>query len=507
MKLGVLARVALMGFTLFIQIAFWVALVLLLGSYADILILILLILNLYCTAVIIIEDNYPEIKIPWIIVLHVLPILGGVVYLVFGKHKLSRRRKAVQKQIESQQKQWMKAKDETLHRFLEDNTAAMRQSEYLKRIAFSPPHSNTQVEYFKLGEEKFQAMLQEMKKAEKFIFLEYFIIENGTMWGEIEKVLIEKAQKGVKVRLMYDDLGCMATLPCGFAKRMQSLGVECKVFNPMLTLFNSNFNYRDHRKILVIDGNVGFTGGVNLADEYINVKEKYGHWKDTAVMLKGEAVYNLTVMFLSMWGSLTENVDDFSHFAPCKNFEADGIVQPFSDTPLDKDAVGETVYMNMLNGAKNYVYITTPYLIISREMMVSLTAAAKSGIDVRIILPGIPDKKMVWFLSRSYYKTLLQAGVKIYEYTPGFVHAKMFVSDDESAVVGTINLDYRSLALHFECGVWMYRSSVVQKIKDDFLQTQAMCEEITVENQPYRGRLSLVKFVLLGILRTFSPLF
>ncbi len=326
------------------------------------------------------------------------------------------------------------------------------------------------------------------------------------MWNEIEKILIEKSESGVYVMLMYEYLCCLQTLPMSFAKRLKGHNIDCRAFNKFSNLFNSKFNNRDHRKICVIDGNIGFVGGVNLADEYINHVVKFGHWKDTAVSFKGEAVYNLTVMFLSMWSSMTEKVEDYTKYAPTKTYKSDGIIQPYSATPLDDAAVGENVYMFMLNCAKKYVYITTPYLIITREMMVSLMTAAKSGIDVRLMLPGVPDQKIIFFLSRSYYKELLKAGVKIYEYTPGFVHAKMFVCDDETAVVGTINLDYRSLALHYECGAFMYKSSVVAKIKEDFLQTQKECKEITLENHPYQGRLKFAKFVVLGILRTFSPL-
>ncbi len=506
MKIRIFARAILLISSVAIQTTFWVVLAFLLGSYADILVFLLAVLNLYCTIVIIIEDNHPEVKIPWIIVLNMLPIIGGIVYIVFGKQRESKSRKELREKMEQKQKEWMDLQPKVSCELFQNDSSAERLSKYIQSIASSPKHVNTQVEYFKLGEDKFEAMLRELKAAEKFIFFEYFIIEDGKMWGAIEEILIEKASKGVDVRIMFDDLGCIVTLPVGLVKRMKKHNIDCRAFNPVLTLFNSNFNSRDHRKILVIDGNVGFIGGVNIADEYINEKVIYGHWKDTAVMLKGDAVYNLTVMFLSMWALVAKREEDFLHYAPTKSFESDGIIQPFSDTPLDDDAVGETVYMSMLNCAKEYVYITTPYLIISREMMVALTSAAKSGIDVRIILPGIPDKKLIWFLSRSYYKILLKAGVKIYEYTPGFIHAKMFVSDDSSAVVGTINLDYRSLALHYECAVWMYGSSAVGKVKDDFIGTQAQCREITMENHPYGGKLSIVKFTTLGILRTFSSL-
>ncbi len=506
MKPSVIIRAILVFSTLALQVVFWVVLIFLLGSYVDLLIAILLIVNFIVTINIIIGDTYPETKITWIIILNAVPLIGAVVYLVYGKQKLSKKRKAVLKNIEFEQKKGLENVNKFYPDFFKQNHNIIRQSEYIRNIANSPAYTNTEIEYFALGEHKWHAMLKELKLATKFIFLEYFIIEEGKMWGEIEKILVEKAKNGVDVRIMYDDLGCLMTLPMNFSKRLKTHNIDCRAFNKFNNLFNSNFNNRDHRKICVIDGNVAFTGGVNLADEYINYIDKHKHWKDTAVMFKGEAVYNLTVMFLSMWSSLTSKIEDYSKYAPTKTYKADGIIQPYCDTPLDKDAVGENVYMSMLNCAKNYVYITTPYLIISREMMVSIMTAAKSGIDVRLMLPGVPDKKSIFFLSRSYYKELLRAGVKIYEYTPGFIHSKMFVCDDETAVVGTINLDYRSLALHYECGAFIYNSSVVKEIKQDFLNTQNECEEITINNYPYQGKLKFVQFVLLGILRTFSPL-
>ncbi len=506
MRLRVVLRAILIISTLLVQIAVWFGIVFFLGDYADVAVLILLIVNLVVSIKVIIGNTYPESKIAWIIILSVTPLVGAVVYIVFAQQNPSKKKKAIMDRIDAEQKKGLAHVDSFKPEFFGDDTSIIRQSEYIRRIANSPAYTNTQAEYFSLGEEKWEAMLRELKTAEKFIFMEYFIVEEGIMWGEIEKILIEKAAQGVDVRLMYDDLGCLLTLPSGFDKRLRAHNIDSRPFNQFTNLFNSNFNSRDHRKICVIDGNTGFTGGVNLADEYINTFEKHGHWKDTAVMFKGEAVYNLTVMFLTMWSSISGKVEDYTKYAPTLTYEPDGIIQPFSDTPLDEDAVGESVYMSMLNGAERYVYITSPYLIISREMMVSLCVTAKSGIDVRLMLPGVPDKKLIFFLSRSYYFELIKAGVRIFEYTPGFIHSKMFVCDDESAVVGTINLDYRSLALHYECGAFMYKSSVVQKIKEDFLITQEKCHEITLENHPYGGRMKFARFVLLGILRTFSPL-
>ncbi len=503
---NIMARSVVIIITVILQIGLWAGLIYLLGDFSEWLPVILPMLSLFCIGYIIIQDTYQENKITWIILMFTFPLVGGLIYVFFSGHRVSRRRKVIYKKIDDNFEKAMIHFENQHFELLKDDMQALRQSEYLSKIAYAPAHINTKVEYFKLGEEKLDAMISELQKAERFIFLEYFIIEEGKMWGEIEKVLISKAESGVDVRVLFDDLGCLTTLPSDFSKRLKGHKIDCRAFNSFNHLFNSNFNNRDHRKICVIDGNVGFTGGINLADEYINHKIKHGHWKDTAVMLKGEAVYNLTVMFLSMWSSVTEKIEEFSEYKPTKSYETDGVVQPFGDMPLDEHAVGETVYMSMLNRAENYVYITSPYLIISREMMVSLITAAKSGVDVRLQVPGIPDKKFVQFLSRSYYKELIKAGVKIFEYTPGFIHSKMFISDDKTAVVGTINLDYRSLSLHYECGVWLYRSSVLADIKTDFLETQEKCQEITLDNFEQKGKLGMIKFIALGILRTFAPL-
>ena len=503
---GVLARGIVVSLSVLLQIGMWWLLFFLLGDYSELIYIFLTFLSIASITYVIVQDTYPENKIPWIILLFMLPVVGGVIYFLFSGQRISKRKKAVYEEIEINMETAMSDVKDRHIEFLKDDIQALRQSEYLSKVASAPAHTNTKVTYYKLGEEKLAAIVEELKKAKKFIFMEYFIIEEGKMWSAIEEVLIEKAAEGVDVRVMFDDFGCMLTLPPDFSKRLATHNIDCRVFNQFNHLFNSNFNNRDHRKICVIDGNVGFTGGINLADEYINHKIKHGHWKDTAIMLKGEAVYNLTIMFLSMWSSLTEKIEDFSLYAPTKSYKADGIIQPFSDTPLDDESVGETIYMSILNRAEKYVYITSPYLIISREMMVSLTTAAKSGVDVRLILPGVADKEIVHFLSRSYYATLVKAGVKIYEYIPGFIHAKMFICDDKTAVVGTINLDYRSLALHYECGVWMYGASVINEIKEDFLKTQDVCKEIKYDNLTHKGKMGMFKFAILAVLRTFSPL-
>ena len=355
----------------------------------------------------------------------------------------------------------------------------------------------------------FQFLSEELSQAKKYIFIEYFIINDGVMWRTILDILEKKAAEGVDVRLIYDGFGCLTTLPYKYDEEIRKKGIKCVIFNPFRPFLNIIQNNRDHRKLCIIDGWVGFTGGVNLADEYINQRERFGHWKDTAVMLKGEAVWNMTIMFLHMWDVILRSREpvDYTKYLPHaihkEEFEGSGFIQPFSDTPLDHEIVGENVYMNIINRAKHYVYICTPYLIIDNEMMTSLCLAAKSGIDVRIMTPGIPDKKMVFLLTQSYYQQLIEAGVKIYEYQPGFLHAKSFVCDDEVAVVGTINLDYRSLYLHFEDGVWMYKNDAIADIKRDFLDTLEYCNPVGVEF--CTGRKLPVR-IMQNILRLFAPM-
>ncbi len=352
---------------------------------------------------------------------------------------------------------------------------------YVNRSGYFPIYKNTSTTFFPSGEAKFEAMLEELKKAEKFIFLEYFIITEGLMWGSILKILADKASQGVDVRVMYDGMCEISTLTADYPKRLEKLGIKCKPFSPIHPFLSSHYNYRDHRKILVIDGKVAFTGGVNLADEYINQEERFGHWKDTAVMVKGQAVKSFTLMFLQMW-NLTEQEVKWDECKVEASAESDGYVMPYCDCPLDGERVGESVYMDILYRAKHYVHIMTPYLILDNELETALKYAAQRGVDVKIILPGIPDKKIAYSLAKSHYPQLVKYGVKIYEYDPGFVHAKIFVSDNEKAVVGTINLDYRSLYHHFECAAYMYMTSCVSEIEADYQETLKKCSAVTNES-------------------------
>ena len=353
---------------------------------------------------------------------------------------------------------------------------------YINRAGTFPLYRDTEVTYFPVGEKKFEAMLTELEKAEHFIFLEYFIVEEGYMWGRILKILAEKAKQGVDVRFMYDGLCDISKLPHDYPKRVEKLGIRCRKFTPVRPFITTSYNYRDHRKILVIDGKVAFNGGVNLADEYINRTEPFGeHWKDCAVMLKGEAVRSFTLMFLQMWNMHEKTPAWEEVHAEIPTCEANGYVMPYCDTPMDPYKVGRDVYADILYRADRYVHIMTPYLILDSELDTALRFAAQRGVDVKLILPGVPDKKSANALAKTHYRTLIAAGVKIYEYSPGFLHSKVFVSDDDTAVVGTINLDYRSLYHHFECATYMYRTDCIPDIERDFQETLAKCRTVTPE--------------------------
>ena len=462
-------------------------------------------LSLLITLGIINSKSNPAYKIAWLIPILLFPVFGGLVYLLFGSDRTGRY---LRKKLQGIGTEMDNVIGEAYRRSGAEQLPpdAANQSRYISHCAYCPPYQNTTTEYLPLGEVKFERMVEELKKAKHYIFLEYFIIQEGKMWNTILDILRQKAAEGVDVRVIYDDMGCIMILPTGYDKTLEQMGIKCRIFNPFVPILSSRFNTRDHRKICVIDGNVGFTGGINLADEYINAYEKHGHWKDTSILLKGEAVFNLTVMFLSMWDYLdgTTGKTDYSRYYPTVWDEnAKGYVQPFADNPLDDEAVGETVYLNLINKAKRYVYITTPYLILSSEMLTALTSAAKCGVDVRIITPHVPDKWYVHAVSRSHYQPLIEAGVKIYEYTPGFIHAKTFVVDDDYAVVGTIKLDYRSLYLHFECAVWMYQTPSVAQVRDDFFKTQQISQEITLEEC---RSLSFPRRLGRSVLRVFAPL-
>jgi len=466
------------------------------------------ILSIIAVLVILNNKSNPAYKIAWIIPILLFPIFGGLIYILLGRDKLGQRTKARMMTINDKMTEVLQPADDLLVEIAHHNKVAAMQARYIQKYSFCPLYKAGYAEYLPTGELKFLRLLEALREAKHYIFLEFFIIEEGFMWNSILEILKEKVLEGVDVRVIYDDVGCLLKLPYGYNKKLEAMGIKCCVFNPLTPILSFKYNNRDHRKIAVIDGQIGFTGGINLADEYINEFNRFGHWKDAAIMIKGEAVWSLTVIFLAMWDYLRDENEEFYQFklaagAKSAAEQKQGYVQPFADSPLDDEAIGETVYLNIINKAEDYVYITTPYLILSNEMVRALTAAAKSGVDVRIITPHHGDKWYVHAVTRSYYKLLIESGVKIYEYTPGFIHAKNFVADDLYGVVGTINMDYRSLYLHFECGVWLYDCSCILDMKKDFLQTLEKCAQITLDDY---NNTKWYKSLLSSVLRVFAPL-
>ena len=421
----------------------------------------------------------PSVKLTWLVVIMLLPVAGSLFYL-FTKselgHRMLRRRVA---DLREESRNTLKQDPQTAENLTRENPGAAALTRYVGNNGGYPVYQGTEVTYFPTGEDKFRAMLRELENAREYIFLEYYIVDEGEMWGRILEILTRKAAQGVDVRVMYDGTCEFYLLPRNYPERLGELGIRCKAFSPVTPFLSTHYNFRDHRKILVIDGHTAFTGGVNLADEYINQIEKYGHWKDTAVMLRGGAAESFARMFLQMWG-VSEREPEFSRFCG-RNISAGqgtGFVMPYGDSPLDGEQVGKRVYMDILNRAERYVHIMMPYLILDQEMENAICYAARRGVEVQLILPGIPDKKAPYALAKTHFEHLMEAGVEIYLYDPGFVHAKSFVCDDREAVVGTINLDYRSLYHHFECAAWMYGVEAVSGMEQDFQNTRGVCSRV-----------------------------
>ncbi len=453
-------------------------------------------------------DTPPAFRTIWICLVLAFPVFGGLLYIFFA-FQSSTRRFSKLLLLKDKRRKDHATRDSGLLEVLKsrpnfDSSVAT----YLEGYCGFPIYDGTEAEYYPIGEDFHKALLKELEKAEKYIFLEFFIIEEGEMWNSILEILERKAAQGVEVRILYDDMGCFVTLPKEYPKILAKKGLKVHVFNPFIPVLSSIQNNRDHRKIVSIDGKVAFTGGINLADEYINKIEKHGHWKDTGIRISGKAAWSLTLIFLSMWGLYSKEDEDYAPLYPQSLIlpQAGGLgyVQPYADSPMDKEYVAEQVYLKIIQRASDYVYITTPYLIINENLQSALCLAAKSGVDVRIITPHIADKKLVHRTTRSYYATLRDAGVKIYEYTPGFIHSKTLLCDGKVATVGTANLDYRSLNLHFECGTCIYENPTVTKaMEKDFLETQEKSHLITAEDCKKYAKFGRL---LNRLLRLFAPL-
>ena len=441
-------------------------------------------------------------KLSWMFLVLAFPLLGGFLYLFFNLQASRRIASKRSQRADRRMAQYLSLPKSTLDEAKSRYPQYSKQIGYLQNTVGFPVYDKTTTRYLSPGEEFLPALLEELEKAQKYIFLEFFIIEEGEMWGSILEVLKRKAQEGVRVRILYDDIGCFLLLEKDYVEKLKAFGIEAAVFNPFKPVLSAVQNNRDHRKIVSIDGRVAFTGGINLADEYINAYEKHGYWKDSAIMLSGKGAWSLTLIFLQNWALVTGAEDDIPAFFPNFEDETDGFVQPYADSPLDSEPVSQEVYMQMIHDAKRTLYIMTPYLIIDDNMVSALVLSAKSGVDVRIITPKVWDKKAVHMTTRSYYPELVKGGVRVYEYTPGFIHSKIMLIDDEVASIGTVNLDFRSLYLHFECGVKLYGSSAVNSIKEDFLKTLERSEEISGKDI----KNGFLRRLFRDILRLFAPL-
>ena len=444
-------------------------------------------------------------KLLWTFLILLSPVFGLLLYLIFGRRSASKPNREKMDSIKNEMLKQLYVTPEVNQAIEYEDKTVYRQMKYINDWSGYPLYQNTATKYYKCGEEMFPDMLMALEEAEEYVFLEYYIIESGYMLNCILDILKRKVQAGVDVRLIYDDIGSIGTVHKDYAKELEILGIKCLPFQPFQPFMSVLMNNRDHRKMMIIDGKIGFVGGTNLADEYINYVERYGYWKDTAVRLTGEAVRSLVVMFLNMWEYVGGEIADVDIYLNIKEKMAQekGFVQPYCDCPFDEEYVGETVYLNMINQAVDYIYIFTPYLIIDDEMLTSLCNAAKRGVDVRIVTPGVPDKRIIYWITQSFYRVLIKNGVKIYQYRPGFLHAKSFLCDDKIATIGSVNLDYRSLYLHFECGVFMYQCKAVEELKQDCLEVFACSDEVTIS---YCENQHMMIQLFQGVARLLAPL-
>ncbi len=495
----------LFWFAVFIVIQFALLLyVVLWASYAKGFYLAFSILSVVMLFVVFTRSEKPAYKMVWMFLIGILPVFGGVLYLIMANKKLgyfSRKKTRMFLKTLPDPSQFPETAEDSL---LREAPEYSNISKYIRNVTGMPAWGRTECSYFYYSEEFFLDVLNEIRDAKRFIFIEYFIIGEGKWWKRILGELVEKVKQGVDVRIIYDDMGSINSIPGHYDAKLRSYGIKAVAFNRVKLHLNPRLNFRDHRKIFDIDGVVCYTGGLNLADEYANDEIRFGYWKDNAVKFRGAAVWNFTFMFLEMWNGVWGGNDNLSDYLPSVASSDDGFVQPFGDNPFDDSCTAEDVYIQMIANAKRYVWITTPYLIPDDRMMGALKMAAASGVDVRIITPHYPDKKTVFEVSRSNYIPLLKSGVKIFEYMPGFIHSKTFLADDSAAVVGTTNIDYRSFYLHFELSVLFIGSSVVQSVKEDFLRTfemsEAMNPDMVAVHNPVRR---FIRYFL----RLFSPAF
>lgn len=493
-------RALIVLISLGLQIAISLTLLLYLGDHYTIIEVIYTLLSFLIVVNIIKESDSLSIDMPWIIIIAVMPIVGALLYIILGSNLLlsGDMRRIVKSSKNS--KKYLKQDDKITKEIEKEK---LDQLKYISNTGGFPVTKRNKIKYYSMADDGYKTLLRELNKAEKYIFLESFIINNGEMWQEVLKILIEKARQGIDVRIMYDDFGSLS-LPVDYPQELEFNDIKCVVFNKLNVFSSVLVNNRDHRKILIIDGNTVISGGFNFSDEYINKKERFGLWKDSMFILKGDAVWNYTVMFLGMWNSYRKDDNDFLEFKyDFKNkYPINGYTVPYGDSPLDREQIGENIYLNIINQAKEYVYIFTPYLILDTTMSNALILAAKRGVDIKIVVPGIPDKKITYQITKSYFESLINNGINIYTFTPGFIHSKVFVSDDKIATVGSVNMDYRSFYHHFECGMYMQDVNCIKDIKKDVEETITKSHKVTKkEASP-----GVFKSIWEAILRLIAPL-
>jgi len=466
-------------------------------------------ISLVCALYVVYKDMRPHGKMSWIFLILLLPFIGCPCYFLFGRSEMTKKNRQQIAELQKLVEPMREPQEEVKLHLQAIDDIAYKQMSLPQNTGSYPVYMENDSKYYSVGDDMFVDMIEDIKNAKEFIFLEFFIMKQGVMFDTLVDALAERAKAGVHIRLIYDDMGCIDEFPRYFYKDLQAKGIHVACFNPFRPFLSIIMNNRDHRKIMVVDGKIAYTGGLNIADEYINVIERFGHWKDAGVRITGDAVWSFTTMFLEMWSYVTKGTEDFSKFKVLENdnealiHQQKGFVQPYGDCPLDKRYLIEGIYLNLINHARKNIYIFTPYLILGSEIATALINAARSGVDVRIVTPAIPDKKMVFLLTQSNYENLIQGGVKIYQYTPGFIHSKCFVVDDEYASVGTTNLDFRALYLHFECGVLMYKTESVHKVTEDMLETFQKSREILLEECENKN---FFYQLFLSVMRLFSPL-
>ena len=473
-----------------------------LSPYAAYITLALSVAAVLLVLFIIIKRDETAYKILWLLVILTVPVAGALLYLLFGNRRTAR---PLRKRLRRVQEAGQPAPLPCGGTPFEGEKRMEQTVRWLEHKTAYPLMRAEDVRYYPLGDAMYPDMLTDLRAAKKTIYLEYFIIEPGEMWQSIVDILAQKVREGLDVRVMYDDLGSISTFNFSNALALEKLGIRCATFNPLLAL-KGTANYRDHRKMLIVDDAVAYSGGVNLADRYINREHPYGHWKDTGFRLTGAPVRSFTHMFLTFWNAFSLQKEEPMPMPPAaaaaEPAAQDGWVLSYYDSPLNSEATSNRLYIDLLSQATDYAWFFTPYLMLGDDLLDAMLAAAQRGVDVRIIMPGIPDKKLIFRMSRSFYQVLLTGGVKIYEYTPGFVHAKSLVCDDRAATVGTVNLDYRSLFLHFENNSLFYRGSIVARVKEDFLATQSQCRAVEACDMKRYSR----RWIIDGVLRIFAPL-